>query len=117
MKNQDFIKNKICFPDLGAPVPINFSLILFNLFKDKNLTAIEDWAPVQSNTASFLVDIGEYDIAEKMLKEVISELTKTKGEDAKELGEPTFIMVNLLFKKGWIISNISSLLTCAYALL
>ncbi|XP_076089059.1 TPR repeat-containing protein DDB_G0287407-like isoform X1 [Mytilus galloprovincialis] len=67
---------------------------------DNNLTEVLDWAPIQSKTASFLVDIGEYTIAEDMLNEVITTLVEKYGKDSKELCEPTYCMVNLLFKKA-----------------
>lgn len=67
---------------------------------EKNLTNIVDWAPIQSKTAAFLVDIGEYEVAEEMLNEVIQPLIIEKGCEAKELLQPLFIMVNLLFKKA-----------------
>ncbi|VDI14102.1 Hypothetical predicted protein [Mytilus galloprovincialis] len=67
---------------------------------DNNLTEVLEWAPIQSKTASFLVDIGEYTIAEDMLNEVITTLVEKYGKDSKELCEPTYCMVNLLFKKA-----------------
>ncbi|CAC5362199.1 unnamed protein product [Mytilus coruscus] len=67
---------------------------------DNNLTEVLDWAPIQSKTASFLIDIGEYAIAEDMLNEVITKLIEKYGKDSKELCEPTYCMVNLLYKKG-----------------
>lgn len=70
------------------------------ILQDNNLTEVLDWAPIQSKTASFLVDIGEYTIAEDMLNEVITTLVEKYGKDSKELCEPTYCMVNLLFKKG-----------------
>ncbi|XP_063411273.1 TPR repeat-containing protein DDB_G0287407-like [Mytilus trossulus] len=67
---------------------------------DNNLTEVLDWAPIQSKTASFLVDIGEYTIADDMLNEVITTLVEKYGKDSKELCEPTYFMVNLLLKKA-----------------
>jgi len=73
---------------------------IYLYLQNKNLKDVVDWAPIQTKTASFLVDIGEYNIAEEMLNEVIQQLVKQKGDKCKELAEPSFVMVNLLFKKG-----------------
>lgn len=67
---------------------------------NKNLKDVVDWAPIQTKTASFLVDIGEYNIAEEMINDVIQQLVKQKGDKCQELAEPSFVMVNLLFKKA-----------------
>ena len=55
---------------------------------------------VQTKVAWFLTDIGEYDVANDLLKEVIDKVTVQHGRTSKLLADALHCQVFLLYRKG-----------------
>ena len=62
-------------------------------------TDVSQSAPIQNNVASFLCDIGEYEVAKQLLESVIKDL-QIHGQDDSQLIEPLHLMINLIYKKS-----------------
>ena len=56
--------------------------------------------PIQTKVAWFLADIGEYDAAVDLLKEVIDQVTVQHGRTSALLADALHCMVFLLYRKG-----------------
>ena len=67
-----------------------------------NLTDIALAEPVQTKVAWFLTDIGEYDAATSLLKEVIDQATVQHGRTSELLLNALHCIVYLLYRKGML---------------
>jgi len=56
--------------------------------------------PLYVKLTHFLIDIGEYDIAEGLLNDVITRVEKERGADSQLLCAPLLAMVTLLNLEG-----------------
>ena len=65
-----------------------------------HLTDIALIEPIQTKVAWFLTDIGEYDAATNLLKEVIDQVTVQHGKKSKLLLNALQCIVYLLYRKG-----------------
>lgn len=68
--------------------------------RKQNITDIAQVEPIQTKVAWFLADIGEYDAAVDLLKEVIDQVTVQHGRTSALLADALHCMVFLLYRKA-----------------
>lgn len=61
---------------------------------------IDEIEPVQVRVAWFILDIGQYDVAQSLLEEVLEQLRQKYGEECKLMSGCLVALVTLFYRHG-----------------